>query len=371
MNDNQNRSSGDIRWTAEQNNALRVLQVAELYSFAPVATLSSYFGAFLVLGVLIDTGDTERGLYWFAFATAVTLYRLAVIGAYQHRGVSAATPELWARLMISGNLFAGIQWGILGTVLFPDAPGYRELFTLMVITCYVGGSVTSYAAVKWAHPALALPAAIPPVVYLFFVRDGVHLYAGIAALFFCLAIVYYALKLNRHIEHYLRLIIENRDLLAHTSNANHTLTRENRDLAHRAEVRRRLVQVARDEAHINAAHFAHTPIPMAECDAEYRLLSWNEAAGKLFGYTLDEAHGKSLATLLLPAERHEKAMVVMRQLLVDRQPISLKGHAVTKTGKLLCCACHLTPVVPNGGGPLRIAMIVSHVEDLGNFRQVA
>jgi PAS domain S-box-containing protein len=360
-------------WGKEHDFSLRVMQVEELYDFAPAATSFSYFGAFLTFGVLMDTGDTRAGLFWFCLATATTLYRFVVIWGYENRRGSAAVPDLWANLVIVGNLFAGIQWGILGTFLFPAEHGYREIFTMMVITCFVGGSVTSYASVKWAHPALALPAAVPPAIYMFYVQDGVHAYAGAAALFFAFAIVYYALKLNRHIEDRLRLIIENRDLLDQVTIANDSLTRENQQLAHRAEVRRRRVQLTRNEAQLMAEHFQRTPLPMLECDAGYRLLSWNEAAEKLFGYTLDEAHGQNLAELLLllPAEKHEQVISIMRHLVTGGRPKSLKCRAITKSGRLLHCTLNVTPVIPADGSPVRVDVIVSDVRDLGQLKHVA
>ncbi len=361
--------------TAAHDNALRALQVAELYSFALVATFLSYFGAVLTLGVLLETKE-PWAMHWFALATTLTLYRLALIWGYEHyERRSAVSPDWWARLMIVGNLLAGIQWGILGTVLYPvlstTSHGYRELFTMMVITSYVGGSVTSYAPVKWAHSALALPAAVPPTIYVFFMRDGVHLYAGAAALFFCLAVVYYALKLNRQIEDRLRLTIENSELLAKVSITNDGLARENQQLAHRAEVRRRSALEARNEVHFMASHFMRSPLPMLECDSAYRLLSWNDATEKLLGYTLDEAHGQNLAQLLLPEEKHAQAASLMQQLIGEHSPASLCSQVITKSGRLLRCTCHLTPVIPADGGPARVAVIVSDVEDLGEFQKVA
>ena len=60
-----------------------------------------------------------------------------------------------AQYVIGLNLLTGIQWGFLGTLLFPPDPGYRQLYTIMVITCYVGGSLTVYSAIPWAHQALS------------------------------------------------------------------------------------------------------------------------------------------------------------------------------------------------------------------------
>src|SRR5689334_12355795 len=122
---------------------LRALQVDELYRLAPTAAGFSYFGALLTLGVLIDTGDTARGAVWFLWATAVTFYRFLIAVAYRRRA-PGSDPNAWATLVIAGNFLAGLQWGILGTLLFPADHGYRQLFTIMVITCFVGGSITAY-----------------------------------------------------------------------------------------------------------------------------------------------------------------------------------------------------------------------------------
>ena len=100
---------------------LRALQVEELYRFAPTAAGFSYFGALLTLGVLIEIGDIGRGAVWFLWATAVTFFRFVTIVAYRRRS-PAPTRDAWARLVIAANFLAGVQWGILGTLLFPADP---------------------------------------------------------------------------------------------------------------------------------------------------------------------------------------------------------------------------------------------------------
>src|SRR5689334_4729689 len=146
---------------------LRALQVEEIYRFAPTATAFSYFGALVTLGILIASGDIGRGAVWFLWATAVTCFRCVCIVSYRRRAPESDT-ESWGRLVVAANFLAGVQWGVLGTLLFPQTPGYLQLFTLMVIICFVAGSVTAYAAVKGAHEALSIPATVPTTIYIFF-----------------------------------------------------------------------------------------------------------------------------------------------------------------------------------------------------------
>lgn len=286
---------------------LRALQVEELYRFAPTATAYSYFGALLTLGVLIDIGDIGRGALWFLWATGVTFFRSTCIVAYRRRGLDS-DPESWARLVIGTNFLAGVQWGLLGTVLFPDGAVYLQLFTLMVIICFVAGAVTAYAPVKGAHEALAIPAAIPTAVYVFFIQTGPHWYAGALAIFFCFTIFYYASKLSRNMEEAFRLQIERDDLLALTALLNERLERENRDLAHRVAVRGASVESARERADRLEALFERSALPQIECDGAGNVIMCNPAAEKLFGLRHDEVAGRSLTTLLAISEADVKSL---------------------------------------------------------------
>jgi len=222
-----------------------VLQVEELYSHAPAAAAFSYFGALITLGVLIQVGDIARGTVWFVWATAVTFLRAICIIGYRRRAPDS-DPDAWGKLAVAGNFLAGVQWGLLGTLLFPQTAGYMQVFTFMVIICFVAGSITAYAPYPGAHEALSIPAALPTAVYVFFVQSGVHWYAGIMALFFCFTIVFFARRLNRHLEQGFRLQLERDDLLSLTAVLNDKLGRENKELAFQLAVKDQVIDRTRE-----------------------------------------------------------------------------------------------------------------------------
>lgn len=324
---------------------LRSLQVAELYRFAGTAAVFSYFGALLTLGVLIETGDIARGSVWFMWATAVTVFRFGTIVAYKHRDPkSDAAP--WGRLVIAANLLAGIQWGALGALLFPPEPVYRQLFTVMVITCFVGGSVTAYASVRGAHEALALPATLPTAINLFFIQDGIHWFAGVTALFFCFAIVYYAVKLNRHIVDRFRLQLERDDLLELTAVLNAKLQQDNRDLAHRAAVRGMSAEQARERAGRLETLFENSPLPQIECNGEGVVVACNLAAERAFGVPQERMVGQPFASFLAGAYASGKA------LAGAREPMNLAVEINGDDGHPQLCTASFTPLpAPTGVKP--------------------
>ena len=81
---------------------------------------------------------------------------------------------------------------------------------------------------------------------LFFVQSGVHWYAGIMALFFCFTIVFFARRLNRHLEQGFRLQLERDDLLSLTATLNDKLGRENKELAFQLAVKDQVIDRTRE-----------------------------------------------------------------------------------------------------------------------------
>lgn len=324
---------------------LRALQVEELYRFAPTATASSYLAATLTLGVLINTGDIGRGSVWFLYATVITVFRMACILGYQRRPADA-DPGPWARALIAANLLAGLQWGALGTVLFPDEGGYRQIFTVMMVASLVGGSLPAYSAVRWAHEALSLPAAVPMVVYVFFVHDGVHFFEGMAGLLFCASVLSFSRRLNRYEEESFRLRIERDDLLALTGVLNDKLQAENRELAHRAAVRGVSVESARGRAARLEALFEDSPLPQLECDARGRIVTVNRAAERLFGEGHDALAGRPFASLLHGADAESRVRAGARD--AGQAEIEVRGPS---DERLPCTAAFTRLPAPEGLAP--------------------
>lgn len=320
---------------------VRALQIEEVYRFAGSAAAFSYFGAVVTLAVLVDTGDQARGFLWFLFATVVTALRAAAVLSYRRR-VPGTNPERWAGFVIGTNVLAGIQWGLLGTWLWPGSHGYREIFTIMTIICYVSGSLTAYSAVRYAHQALTLPATIPVAVYLFFVEDGLHLFAGAAALFFSFAIVYYAVKLHRHLEARFRLQIEHEHLLRLSGGVAERLSLDNRELEHRAAMRGVSMESAREQAERLSSLFLRSPLPMFDCDARGVVMSANAAAERLVGENRGELVGRSIRDHLRIAGRNTWDTEALETFLAHSEGSSFDVEIYAHGVRILRCQAAFT-----------------------------
>jgi PAS domain S-box-containing protein len=261
----------------------------------------------------------------------------------------------YARGVVVINALAGVQWGLLGTVFFPVAPVYAQLFTLMVIICFVAGSVTAYSAVRGAHEALSIPATIPTSIYVFFLHDGVHWYAGIAALFFCFAIIHYSGRLHRYIASSYRLQMERDDLAQLTGMLNQRLEGEKSELAHRAAVRGVSAETARDEAARLSALFERSPLPQLECDGNGRVIASNPAAQRLFGRSRSELAGTPLASLMSGSAQHDAG------LLDVATPRTVDVDVKAADGSRIAGMASLTPLPAAPGQRAGFGIVVAGV----------
>lgn len=360
-------------WDRIPNFKHRLLekQVEELFLFMPSAVAFSFVGSLATLVVFIDTGDRFTGLVWFSFAVVVLFVRGVTAFAYRHTPKPVSNAAWWARLMLVGNLLAGIQWGLLGTVCYPVENNYRELFTVLVITSFVAGSITPFSPVKWVHLAMAIPASVPPAIYIFFMRDGSNWLGGCMALFFVFCVLYFSHKQYHIVAARLIVELDNEQLLARSLESNKSLAHSNSEL--------RLITVneqeARQEASVKArllgAHIAGTLLPVAECDAQGNIIAWNAAAEAKLGYRAKDAFGHDFAKLLLPAEAQVAGSAAIKKVLCADRASELPMLMQNRSGMRMSMHLYLTPMEVAGGVPVRVGVIMSPLDPGQTDRDVA
>jgi PAS domain S-box-containing protein len=185
---------------------------------------------------------------------------------------------------------------------------------------------------------LSIPATIPTSIYVFFLHDGAHWYAGIAALFFCFAIIHYAGKLHRHLAESYRLQMERDDLAQLTRLLNQRLEGEKDELAHRAAVRGVSAETARDEAARLLALFERSPLAQLECDANGKVIASNAAAQRLFGRSRSALAGASLESLVSASSGPGDGLLEINSPRTVEVDVSAPG------GGRIACTASLTPL---------------------------
>lgn len=333
-------------------------QVDELFFFVPPAVAFSFIGSIATLVVFYDTGDFLKGLWWFVYATVVLFVRGVIGFGYRHQTKPVADPAWWARLMLIGNLLAGIQWGLVGTVLYPAEHNYRELFTVLVITSYVAGSITAFSPVKWVHLAMAIPASLPPAIYIFFIRDGANWLGGGMAMFFICCVLFFSSKQYHIVAARLIVELDNEELLKRSLESNRTLAHTNVELRSLSESEQRARREASHRMQLLSAHVARTLLPVAECDRHFNIVEWNAAAEAALGYRFKDVRGQRLTTLLLPAERQAQGKAAIESLFREDRASTFDTLLQRRSGERLPARLFVTPMQVERGVPLRIGVII-------------
>jgi PAS domain S-box-containing protein len=110
-----------------------------------------------------------------------------------------------------------------------------------------------------------------------------------------------------------------------------------------------------------AQHVRQTPLAVIEYDTELKVLAWNPAAERIFGYTAAEALDKNTRDLIVPDKAREHVNRVWKNILTGRDGTRSTNENVTKDGRVIFCDWYNTPLFDDDGC---IVGVASHCEDI-------
>jgi PAS domain S-box-containing protein len=110
-----------------------------------------------------------------------------------------------------------------------------------------------------------------------------------------------------------------------------------------------------------ALHFQNTPLGIIEWDLEFRVVSWNPAAERIFGYSFHEALGRHPYELIVPATAQAHVTVVWGELLQQRGGRRSRNENFTKDGRTILCEWYNTPILAESS---QVTGVLSLVQDV-------
>jgi PAS domain S-box-containing protein/putative nucleotidyltransferase with HDIG domain len=109
-------------------------------------------------------------------------------------------------------------------------------------------------------------------------------------------------------------------------------------------------------------HIQQTPLAVIEWDTGFRVLQWNEAAEKIFGYSAEEACGKH-AAFIVPDKYKQHVDGVWTDLMNDRGGKRSTNENVTKEGRTIICEWYNTSMVDARGQVIGAASLVQDITE--------
>jgi len=104
------------------------------------------------------------------------------------------------------------------------------------------------------------------------------------------------------------------------------------------------------------------PLATIEWSTDHRIVGWNDAAEKLFGYTAAEAMGQ-LFSSLLPPRLSVDLNIIWTDLVVSKQGATLASQALTKSGKIIYTRWHNAPFFDDDGQLMGAASVILDLTD--------
>lgn len=106
-----------------------------------------------------------------------------------------------------------------------------------------------------------------------------------------------------------------------------------------------------------------TPLGIIEMDRECRIVEWNAAAEKIFGFSKQEVLGKSAIETIVPQGEKLDVTQVWHSLISKSGGERNINDNVTKSGDIIICDWHNTPLVDEKGEVVGVAAIVEDITE--------
>ncbi|MGL5061466.1 MAG: PAS domain S-box protein [Microcoleus sp.] len=107
-----------------------------------------------------------------------------------------------------------------------------------------------------------------------------------------------------------------------------------------------------------------TPIAIIELNLNLEIVTWNPAAESVFGYTQQEAFGRSAPDLLVPEHcRQEVCELLNNRMNPNSIGISNTNENITKSGKIIVCEWYNTPLIDESGTAIGIASMAVDITE--------
>jgi PAS domain S-box-containing protein len=112
-----------------------------------------------------------------------------------------------------------------------------------------------------------------------------------------------------------------------------------------------------------ALHLDQTPLAVIDWDREFRVISWNKAAERIFGYSSKEVIGRNPAELINPEEIKEEVGGIGIRLLQNSGSTRSSNENIRKDGIIIYCEWYNTSIVDNKGQVVGISSLVMDITE--------
>jgi len=112
-----------------------------------------------------------------------------------------------------------------------------------------------------------------------------------------------------------------------------------------------------------AMHLQHTPLGVIDWNLNNEILEWNPSAETIFGYSRQEALGKSAFSLIVSDTVQPQLEPVWKELVSNEGGYKKINENITKDGRTIICEWYNTPLVDEKGKVIGVSSLVQDITD--------
>ncbi len=127
--------------------------------------------------------------------------------------------------------------------------------------------------------------------------------------------------------------------------------------------RHRMQRALRDSEQRLALHIEQTPLAYIEWTTNLEVQAWNPSAERIFGFSKEEALGRSAFSLILEEKSQNRVDQLVHDLLNRTGRVRSTARNRTKSGQSIVCEWYNTPLVNESGKVIGIASLVQDVTE--------
>lgn len=353
------------RMSEEAHREILAHQVALLFRQLPTAIAAAMLVALVVVGVMWREAETTRLLVWLAAVGIVSLYRVLLWLRFDHEAPAAAEIAPWLGNFLAGTLLSGLVWGAAGVLLVGDGLVHQFFFGMLLVGLSAG-AVSTLSSHRHAYALFLVPALTPYAIHMASFMDPTRVALASLTLFYMALMLGISDRIHTTIQDSLRLRFRNLGLVGNLSAARVNLEEANMALQREIAQRRSAQEVLMKSEQKLRLHVQQAPLAFIEWDLLFRVVEWNPAAERIFGFSREEARGRHAASLIAGERSCESVAGLWKQLLAQKRSAQVTVENRTRDGRTIICEWFYTPLTDPQG---RVSSVITLAQDVTANRQ--
>ena len=361
------RSAGIVEnsQSEETYRGVRAQQIALLFRQLPSALTATLLIAFIVVGVTWPVADAKLLLSWLIVVCALTGHRFLLWRRFVANAPRAEQMEPWLRSFFVGTVLSGIVWGA-GGVLLAGQDLIHQFFFGLLLAGLAAGGVSTLSSYRGVYAAFLVPGMVPLAVRMALYLDPVHVAMASMMLLFVALMLGISARIHATIAESLRLRFRNLGLVDTLSATKANLEQANTALQLEIGEHRKAQEILMKSEQKLRLHAHQAPLAFIEWDVSFRVVEWNPAAERIFGYSRQEALGRQAASLIAAERSCDAIATLWKRLLIDKHSAQVTIENRTKGERNIVCEWYYTPLVDAQG---RVLSVMTLAQDVTANRQ--